>query len=140
MRMTNNRTRTLFGAKKTALLVITATLAVALLAGCGAKRMPDTAAEEPAAPAATEQSAAEEVAVATTAPDAAATEMPSPAETNDAAEPEEPEIIAESSNTVSDKEKQQILDDLTGELGKALDTLGSLEEPDDTDVDAGSIE
>ena len=119
--MTKNEARTLFGAKKTAVLLITALLAVSLLAGCGAKRPPDTAANKPAAPAATDQTTEEAVAIATTAPD-------------------EPEIIAESSNTVSDKEKQQILDDLTSELGKALDTLGSLDEPDESDMDAESIE
>ena len=49
-------------------------------------------------------------------------------------------IIAESSNTVSDKEIEAILDDLSGELDSALDDAENLEELDDSDLDLDNIE
>lgn len=48
-------------------------------------------------------------------------------------------IIAESSNTVSDKEVQAILDDLSGELDSALNDADNLEDLDDTDLDVNDI-
>ena len=67
----------------------------------------------------------------------AATPASTAAEKSEAAAPE---IIAESSNTVSDKEKQQILDELSSELDQAIETLNGLDEPDDSDMSADSIE
>lgn len=49
-------------------------------------------------------------------------------------------IIAESSNTVSDKEIGAILDDLSGELSSALDDTNNLEDLDDSDLDVSNIE
>lgn len=49
-------------------------------------------------------------------------------------------VIAESSNTVSDKEIEAILDDLSGELSSALDTTKNLEDLDDSDLDVNNIE
>ena len=59
-----------------------------------------------------------------------------------AAEDEQPgsAIIAESSNTVSDKEKQEILDDLSEELESVLDSIGDLEDIDDDDLDIDDME
>jgi hypothetical protein len=49
-------------------------------------------------------------------------------------------VIAESSNTVSDKEVEAILDDLSGELDSALNDAENLEDLDDTDLDVNNIE
>jgi hypothetical protein len=49
-------------------------------------------------------------------------------------------IIAESSNTVSDKEIEAILDDLSGELDGALSDAENLEDLDDTDLDLDNID
>ncbi len=49
-------------------------------------------------------------------------------------------VIAESSNTVSDKEVEAILDDLSGELDSALSGVENLEDLDDTELDVDSIE
>jgi hypothetical protein len=49
-------------------------------------------------------------------------------------------IIAESSNTVSDKEIEAILDDLSGELDSALSGAENLEDLDNTDLDVNDIE
>ena len=43
-------------------------------------------------------------------------------------------IIAESSNTISDSEKQEILDSLMGEIDSVLGSLDSLEDLDDSDL------
>ncbi len=49
-------------------------------------------------------------------------------------------IIAESSNAVSDKEKQAILDELSDELDSALNGTEDLEGLDDSDLDTDNIE
>lgn len=49
-------------------------------------------------------------------------------------------IIAESSNTVSDKEIQAILDDLSGDLDSALGDAENLEDLDDSDLDVNNID
>jgi hypothetical protein len=54
--------------------------------------------------------------------------------------PSSDSIIAESSNTVSDKEIGAILDDLSGELNSALDGTKNLEDLDDSDLDVNNIE
>ena len=43
-------------------------------------------------------------------------------------------IIAESSNTISDAEKQEILDSLMGEIDSVLGSIDSLEDLDDSDL------
>jgi hypothetical protein len=117
-----------------------AVVMVPLLAGCGAKESVETALATPLPSAAATQPPPDDSPLATTVPDASPS---TPAATPAAAaesEAAEPEIIAESSNTVSDKEKQQILDELSSELDKAIGTLDELDEPDDSDLSADSIE
>ncbi len=43
-------------------------------------------------------------------------------------------IIAESSNTISDSEKQEILDGLMGEIDSVLGNIDSLEDLEDSDL------
>ncbi len=54
--------------------------------------------------------------------------------------PSDSVIVAESSNTISDKEKQDVLDDLTDQLGASLDSLSDMEELDESDLDMDEIE
>lgn len=49
-------------------------------------------------------------------------------------------IIAESSNTVSDKETEAILDELSADLESALGGAEGLEDIDNTDLDLNNIE
>jgi hypothetical protein len=73
-----------------------------------------------------------------------AAESPQPAENQDAeASPVitgSSSIIAESSNTVSDKEKQAILDKLSSQIDNALNDTQNLEDVDDSDLDTNNIE
>lgn len=64
------------------------------------------------------------------------TSLPAPLGTEQQSDP----IIAESSNTVSDKEKQAILDELSSELDNALGSIGDLEALDDSDLDVNVID
>ncbi|MEZ4358489.1 MAG: hypothetical protein R2876_07775 [Eubacteriales bacterium] len=49
-------------------------------------------------------------------------------------------IIAKSSNTVSDKEKEEILNDLSSELDSALDNVNDLQDLNDSDLDVDDID
>ena len=49
-------------------------------------------------------------------------------------------IIAKSSNTVSDKEKEEILNELSGELDDALNNVNDLKDVEDSDLDVNSID
>ncbi len=49
-------------------------------------------------------------------------------------------IIAESSNAVSDKEKQAVLDSLAKQIDDAFDAAEHLEDLDNSDLDPGKIE
>ena len=48
-------------------------------------------------------------------------------------------IIAESSNTISDTEKQEILDGLLGEIDSVLGSIDSLEDLEDSDLGTDDI-
>lgn len=48
-------------------------------------------------------------------------------------------IIAESSNTISDAEKQEILDGLMGEIDSVLGSIDSLEDLEDSDLGTDDI-
>lgn len=65
--------------------------------------------------------------------------VPSEAEVDETTS-NDPVVIAESSNTVSDKEKQEVLDDLSRELDELLKGLGDLESMDDSDLNPDNIE
>ena len=49
-------------------------------------------------------------------------------------------IVAESSNAVSDKEKQAVLDTLSKEIDDAFNAGKNLEDIDSSDLDTGNIE
>ncbi len=49
-------------------------------------------------------------------------------------------IIAESSNAVSDKEKQAVLDNLSREIDEAFNAGRGLEDLDNSDIDTGNIQ
>ncbi len=49
-------------------------------------------------------------------------------------------IIAKSSNTVSDKEKQKILNDLSSQLDDALNNIANLEDLDESDLNIDNIQ
>lgn len=53
--------------------------------------------------------------------------------------PSDPVIIAESSNTISDAEKQEILDSLMGEIDSVLGNIDDLEDLDDSDLGTDNI-
>jgi hypothetical protein len=48
-------------------------------------------------------------------------------------------IIAESSNAISDKEKQVVLDNLARELDNAFNSSGNLDDLDDSDLNTDNI-
>jgi hypothetical protein len=100
----------------------------------------ETALATPLPSAAATQPPPDDSPLATTVPDASPSSPAATPAASAESEAAEPEIIAESSNTVSDKEKQQILDELSSELDKAIGTLDELDEPDDSDLSADSIE
>lgn len=73
------------------------------------------------------------------------TATPNPVDSEPASETDETTstdsvVIAESSNTVSDKEKQEVLDDLSRELDEILKGIGDMEDMDDSDLNPGNIE
>jgi len=70
------------------------------------------------------------------------TTSPSAANTNTASASPSPSsiIVAESSNAISDKQKQAVLDNLTKELDDAFDSSGKLEDLDDSDLNTNNIE
>jgi len=53
---------------------------------------------------------------------------------------DDPTVIAESSNIVSDKEKQEILDALADQIDDSLGSLDELDELDDSDLNMDDIE
>lgn len=83
------------------------------------------------------QASADEVASVSSVPPAA-TVSPQTAQSPKAQQSQGP-IIAESSNTVSDKEKEAILDELAAELDSAFGGVDSLEELSDSDLDVSGI-
>ena len=114
--------------KKTITIGLIAVLCLLLLGACVKKDVPDTAA---ASGADASQSTLSEAVTDT----ATATESGAAAETTPGSV-----IIAESSNTISDSEKQEVLEGLMDEIDSVLGSIDNLEDLDDSDLGTDDID
>jgi len=120
--------------KKTITISLIAILCLLLLGACVKNDVPDSAAASgDASPQATPVEAVSGAA-ATTAPSAVTGSGAEAGATPGSV------IIAESSNTISDSEKQEILEGLMGEIDSALGDIDSLEDLDDSDLGTDNID
>ena len=126
--------------KRIMIICLAAAVCTLLLGACVNRSAENTKTDssgDPEAAAASEQTATEPI---ETAPEAAAADIEAePEATPSATQSPGSPIIAESSNAVSDKEKQQILDDLSEDLEDVLSSLNNLEDFDDSDLDIESF-
>ena len=67
-------------------------------------------------------------------PSASTTVSPEDNETDDTG------VVAKSENTVSDKEKQQMLDEYTSEIDNLLNSIDNLDDVEDSDLDISRIQ
>jgi len=114
--------------KKTITIGLTAVLCFLLLSACVKEDTPDTA-------AASGDASSQPTLSETVTDTAAATES----DANTEATPDSV-IIAESSNTISDSEKQEILEGLMGEIDSVLGSIDNLEDLDDSDLGTDDID
>lgn len=129
--------------RKINLFCLAAALYLSLLGAC-AKNGPEDAAAVSAETTAQIATGTSETAAVSVLPSdnetLTASESAQSPETSQAEATPEAVIIAESSNIISDSEKQEILDGLIGELDSTLGSIDSLEDLDDSDLNTDTIE
>jgi hypothetical protein len=117
--------------KKVIPIVLATALCVVLLGACVPKNSGVSQAS-PSVPASASVAASNSPVTAADTT-ASATESAEPGASPDSV------IIAESSNTISDAEKQEVLNNLMGEIDSALGSIDSLEDLDDSDLGTDDI-